>query len=273
MYKRQKHNYLATYTGLENREWANLEEIPKDLQNAVIAVEDIRFYQHNGVDFRRLLGSFISNLTSSSTQGGSTITQQLVKNELLTNERSYKRKLQEAYLAMELEQTYSKDEILEAYLNAIPLGGTVYGVKAAAKDYFGKELSDLTLRQMICIASITQNPTKYNPRRSTYTVTENLPALINRMNIVAERMYWSGYITEEQYNEVYVPAKEYLADECLELNEDGEWQLKEDADMVPVSYTHLDVYKRQQLWGRSRAAKLFPITSAQLTSTKNPQHT
>lgn len=253
-----KHNYLATYTGLENREWANLEEIPKDLQNAVIAVEDIRFYQHNGVDFRRLLGSFISNLTSSSTQGGSTITQQLVKNELLTNERSYKRKLQEAYLAMELEQTYSKDEILEAYLNAIPLGGTVYGVKAAAKDYFGKELSDLTLRQMICIASITQNPTKYNPRRSTYTVTENLPALINRMNIVAERMYWSGYITEEQYNEVYVPAKEYLADECLELNEDGEWQLKEDADMV-LRDGYLDTWKTEMsILETSPANSVYP---------------
>ena len=113
-----------------------MEEIPSDLQNAVIAVEDIRFYDHNGVDFRRLLGAFVSNLSSSKTEGGSTITQQLVKNELLTNERSYKRKLQEAYLAMELEKTYSKDEILEAYLNAIPLGGTVYGVKAAAKRLF-----------------------------------------------------------------------------------------------------------------------------------------
>lgn len=249
---------LATYTGLENREWANLEEIPKDLQNAVIAVEDIRFYQHNGVDFRRLLGAFVSNLSSSKTEGGSTITQQLVKNELLTNERSYKRKLQEAYLATELEKAYSKDEILEAYLNAIPLGGTVYGVKAAAKDYFGKELSDLSLREMICIAAITQNPTKYSPRRATYTKTDNLPGLINRMNIIAERMYWNGDITKEQYDEVVTPAEEYLAASCLEQNEDGTWRLKEDTKMV-LKDGYLDTWKAEMnILSESPVNSLYP---------------
>lgn len=211
-------SYITTYTGLENRDVASLDEIPDDLKNAVIAVEDIRFYEHNGVDFRRLLGAFVSNLSSSKTEGGSTITQQLVKNTLLTNERSYKRKLQEAYLATELEKKYTKDEILQAYLNAIPLGGTIYGVKTAAHDYFNKELSELNLREMICIAAITQNPTRYNPRTATYTHPEYLPDLINRMNIVAERMYWDGMITEEQYNEVMVPASEYLADESTSDN-------------------------------------------------------
>lgn len=235
---------LATYTGLENREWANLEEIPKDLQNAFIALEDIRFYDHNGVDFRRLVGAFFSNVSTNSSQGGSTITQQLVKNELLTNERSYKRKLQEAYLATELESTYSKDDILEAYLNAIPLGGLVYGVKAAAKDYFNKDLSSLTLKEMICIASITQNPTKYNPRRATYTKPENLPGLINRMNIDAERMYWNGNITKEQYDEISTPSEEYLAPECLEQDSDGKWKLKEGADMV-LREGFLDTWKAE----------------------------
>ena len=218
---------LATYTGSQNRDYATLDEIPEDLRNAVIAVEDIRFYDHNGVDFRRLVGAFLSNLSSGKVEGGSTITQQLVKNKLLSNERSYKRKLQEAYLATELEKKYSKDEILEAYLNAIPLGGTVYGVKTAAKDYFAKDLSELNLREMILIASITQNPTKYNPRLATYKYPEHLPDLINRMNIVAERMYWDGMITEEQYNEVMIPSADYLAPECLEPGYTGDKILKD----------------------------------------------
>ncbi len=235
---------LATYTGLENREWAKLEEIPKGLQDAVIDLEDIRFRTHTGVDFRRLMGAFVSNMSEGKSEGGSTITQQLVKNELLTSERSYKRKLQEAYLAMELENTYSKDEILEAYLNAIPLGGTVYGVKAAAKDYFNKELSQLTLKEMICIASITQNPSRYNPRRATYTRTEYLPDLINRMNIDAERMYWNGDITKEQYDEVMTPLQVYLADECIEQDADGNWKLKEGAKKV-LREGYLDTWKAE----------------------------
>lgn len=235
---------LATYTGLENREWANLEEIPKGLQDAVIDLEDIRFRTHNGVDFRRLMGAFVSNMSEGKSEGGSTITQQLVKNELLTNERSYKRKLQEAYLAMELENTYSKDDILEAYLNAIPLGGTVYGVKAAAKDYFNKELSQLTLKEMICIASITQNPSRYNPRRATYVKPEYLPGLINRMNIDAERMYWNGDITKEQYDEVVTPLQVYLADECIEQDSDGKWKRKDGVDMV-LREGYLDTWKAE----------------------------
>lgn len=203
-------NLLATYTGSENRDWAYLENVPENLQNAIIAVEDVRFYDHNGVDFRRLVGAFASNLSSSKVEGGSTLTQQLVKNRLLTNERSYKRKLQEAYLALQLENKYSKDEILEWYLNTIPLGGTVYGVKTAAKDYFGKELGDLTLKETVCIAAITQSTTKFNPRRATYSFPENLPYLIDRMNIVAERMLWAGMISQEEYESAYVPADQYL---------------------------------------------------------------
>lgn len=205
-------NLLATYTGSENRDWTYLEEVPENLQNAVIAVEDIRFYDHNGVDFRRLVGAFASNLSSSKVEGGSTITQQLIKNRLLTNERSYKRKLQEAYLAMQLENKYSKDDILEWYLNTIPLGGTVYGVKTAAKDYFGKSLDQLNLKEIVCIAAITQSTTKFNPRRATYSFPENLPYLIDRMNIVAERMLWADMISQEEYDTAYIPAEEYLDD-------------------------------------------------------------
>ena len=201
----QNGNLLATYTGSENRDWATLDEIPEDLQKAFVAVEDIRFYSHNGVDLRRIMGALVSNVTSGSSQGGSTITQQLIKNRLLTSEWSYKRKLQEAYLAIELEKRYTKDQILEYYLNTIPLGGTVYGVKAAAKDYFGKELSELNLKEMVCLAAVTQYPHAYNPRRATYVAPENLGDLQNRMNKVTERMYAAGFITKEQYDETFVP--------------------------------------------------------------------
>jgi penicillin-binding protein 1A len=201
----QNGNLLATYTGSENRDWATLDEIPEDLQNAFIAVEDIRFYSHNGVDLKRIMGALVSNLTSSSVQGGSTITQQVVKNSLLSSERSYKRKLQEAYLSIELEKRYTKEQILEAYLNTIPLGGTIYGVKAAAKDYFGKDLSELNLKEMVCLAAVTQYPHAYNPRRATYVAPENLGDLQNRMNMVTERMYAAGFITKEQYDETFVP--------------------------------------------------------------------
>ncbi len=207
----QEGNLLVTYWGQENRDWASINDIPKNLQSAVIAVEDIRFYEHNGIDFRRLAGAFAANLSSSTVEGGSTITQQLIKNKLLTNERSYKRKLQEAYLAMQLENKYSKDEILEAYLNTIPLGGKIYGVKTAAKEYFDKELSQLNLKEMVCIAAITQSSTKFNPRRATYVKPEDLPYLIDRMNIITERMLWNKMITQEEYNATYIPNDVYLS--------------------------------------------------------------
>ena len=137
---------ITAYRGSENRIWANFDEIPDQLAKAFVAVEDARFYTHNGIDIKRIIGAFVSNLQNNSTQGGSTITQQLVKNKLLSTEQSYKRKIQEAYLSVELEKKYSKDQILEWYFNTIPLGESNYGVKAAAKDYYDKDLSELTLR-------------------------------------------------------------------------------------------------------------------------------
>jgi len=192
---------IGTFTGLENRDWASLDEIPKLLQEAVISVEDTRFYNHNGIDFKRIVGAFISNFTSDTVQGGSTITQQLIKNQLLTSERSYKRKIQEAKLAMELEEKYTKDQILEAYLNTIPLGGSNYGVKAAAKDYFGKDLKDLSLREIACLAGITRYPYAYNPRTVYFgsddpsVTAKRKIALDDRITTVLDNMYNGGYIT------------------------------------------------------------------------------
>lgn len=188
---------ITTYAGMENREYATLDEIPMLLQQAVIATEDVRFYYHSGVDLKSLISAFMSNLTNDSVRGGSTITQQLIKNQLLSPERSYKRKIQEASLALELEEKYTKDQILEAYLNTIPLGGTNYGVKAAAKDYFGKELDELNLKEIACIAGITQYPWAYNPRRAYY-VTHDTEALESRIKHVLNQMYKAGYITQEE---------------------------------------------------------------------------
>lgn len=189
---------ITMYSGIENRSWASIDEIPEMLQNAFIATEDARFYSHPGVDIKRIVGAFVGNFTSGGSQGASTITQQLIKNRMLTPERSYKRKIQEAYLALVLEKNYEKPLILEAYLNDINLAQSNYGVKSAAKDYFGKELSELTIRECAMLAGITQNPSKYDPRRNFYV--RNTPEVTNnRTDTVLSRMRDNGYISNEEY--------------------------------------------------------------------------
>ncbi len=188
---------LTEYYGYEYRVWASLDEMPEDLQNAFIAIEDVRFKAHNGVDFKRILGAFISNIKSGSVQGASTITQQLIKNRILTPERSYKRKIQEAYLAMQLEKRYTKKQILEAYLNTIWLDRSVYGVKAAAEYYFGKKPSELNLKECAVLAGMTQNPSYYSPYNKNQ---ENFERTNKRANLVLSLMYEEGFITEQEYN-------------------------------------------------------------------------
>lgn len=193
-------NLITEYKGLEHRIWASLDEIPQDLIDAFIATEDVRFMAHNGLDYKRLVGAFINNLLSETVQGGSTITQQLIKNTLLSPEQTYKRKIQEAYLALQLEQEYTKQEILEAYLNTIYLGSGNYGVKAAAMNYFGKELKDLTLRECAVIAGITKNPYYYDPRLNFYT--RNRPEVTyKRANLVLTLMYENGFINRSEYEQ------------------------------------------------------------------------
>ncbi len=201
---------ITEYKGIENRVMVSIEAMPLYLQQAFVAVEDARFYTHTGVDLKRIVGAFVSNLTSSSTQGGSTITQQLIKNTLLSSEQSYKRKIQEAYLALQLETTYSKDEILECYLNTIWLGESYYGVQTAAEGYFGKQLSELTLRECAILAGTCNSPYYYNPRRNFYTRQKegvDYPAITNnRTNYVLRCMYENQFITYEQYQEALNPA-------------------------------------------------------------------
>lgn len=200
-------NLLSTFAGLEYRDWADIGEIPDMLKNAVVAIEDVRFYKHNGVDYKRLFAAVVGSLSASSDAGGSTITQQLVKNKLLTNEVSYKRKIQEAYLALNIEKVLKKDKILEAYLNDVYLGQSNYGMKAAAKDYFGKALSELTIRECAMLAGMIQSPSTTDPRKNTYerTYTTGGHAGQNKMDVtnartdkVINRMYGAGVISKAQ---------------------------------------------------------------------------
>ena len=196
-------NLITDYKGTEDRIMVSIDEIPRMLQNAFIAVEDARFYQHNGVDVKRIFGALVANFTTGSTQGGSTITQQLIKSTVLSSEQSYKRKLQEAYLAMELETRYTKEQILESYLNTIFLGGSYYGVKVAAYGYFGKDLNELTLRECAMLAGMTRSPNYYNPRRNFYTRNtegSNTPAITNnRTDYVLRQMLENGLISSQEY--------------------------------------------------------------------------
>ena len=207
-------NLITDYKGTEDRIMVSISEIPVMLRNAFIAVEDARFYQHNGVDVKRIVGALVSNFTAGTSQGGSTITQQLIKNTMLSDEYSYKRKLQEAYLAMELETRYTKDQILESYLNTIFLGGSYYGVKVAAYGYFGKELSELTLRECAMLAGMTRSPNYYNPRRNFYTRntegSKTADITNNRTNYVLRQMRENGLITTQEYEAALDPSTAYV---------------------------------------------------------------
>ena len=185
-----------------NRMPVTIDQIPLDLQHAVVAIEDERFYEHNGIDIRGILRAGVVGITTGHfSEGASTITQQLIKNNVFTdwvNESTlerFERKFQEWYLALELEkQIKDKDVILQNYLNTINLGNGNYGVQAAAQDYFGKDVSDLTLSECTVLAGITQNPTKYNP-------VINPENNAKRRQEVLDHMLDQEYITKEQYDE------------------------------------------------------------------------
>ena len=185
-------NEIANIHATENRMPVKLSQIPKDLQNAFIAVEDARFYEHSGIDPRGILRAAWANITGGGvTEGGSTITQQLAKNAYLTPERTMKRKIQEMFLALQLEREYTKQEILEFYLNQIYFGQGAYGVEAAAKTYFGKDVSALTLNECAMLAGIPKSPNYYSP-------FNNLEAAKARRATVLEQMAKYHYISDSE---------------------------------------------------------------------------
>lgn len=199
-------NYIDNLPTDEERYRISLDEMPTYLKDAYVAIEDERFYTHNGIDIKRTLGSALNSAIylftgNGNIQGGSTLTQQLIKNTLLTNDVKIERKIREIYLAISLENKLSKDQILEAYLNTIPLGGKVYGVEAAAKYYFEKSAMDLTLPECAFLAGLTQAPTTYGPYYPDNI--EDPTVYLDRTKTVLMKMRDLGKITEEEYNEAY----------------------------------------------------------------------
>ena len=202
-------NFLYEY-GKEKRTKITYNQVPKVLEHAFIATEDSHFYEHFGIDLKRTAKAIFVNVTGDfGSQGGSTITQQVIKNSFLSPEKTIKRKVQEWDLAYQLEKKYSKQDILMMYLNKIYLGNRSYGVAAAAKNYYGIESDDLkkmTLAQAAMIAGLTQSPNNYDP-----TIRENKEAATERRHIVLSSMLRDGYITEKQMKEAEkVPVTEGL---------------------------------------------------------------
>lgn len=176
------------------REHVELKDVPKNMRNAVLATEDNRFYDHGAIDYKRLFGAIGKNLTGGfGSQGASTLTQQVVKRAFLSEEKSIGRKAQEAYLSYRLEQEYSKDEIFQMYLNKIYYSDGVYGVKAAAKYYFNKDLKDLNLAEEAYLAGLPQVPNLYN-------IYDNPKQAENRKNTVLYLMHYHNRISDKEYN-------------------------------------------------------------------------
>lgn len=192
----------------ENRKWASIEDIPEDLQHAFVAIEDERFYKHNGVDLKRTFAAVLNfvNPSSNDTFGGSTITQQVIKNLSGDDEQTVSRKVQEIRRAWYVEREYKKDQILEVYLNTIYLSRSCYGVQTAAEYYFSKDLSELSLLECASIAAITNLPSYYDP-------VSNPENNMKRANLVLDKMLEWEYITKAEYD----AAKK----EKLQLNMNG----------------------------------------------------
>lgn len=188
--------YQTLYLNSENRIWTDLEDIPKYLQEAAIAIEDKRFEKHHGVDWKGTTRAIVYTLFGKNVQGGSTITQQLVKNVTGDNEVTVKRKITEIYRALELEKRYEKDEILEAYLNEVFFGQSCYGVVTASRMYFNKDVSDLTLAECASLMGITNNPSMYDPTLSSWTRENNRERQLTILGAMLEQ----GKISQEEYD-------------------------------------------------------------------------
>ena len=190
-------NNELIYQGSRNNEWANIEDISDYLINATIAVEDKNFYKHNGFDYLRIIKAMYLNIKNGAiVQGASTISQQYIKNLYLDFDQTWERKIEEAFLTLELEVHYEKDEILEGYLNTINYGQGNMGIVNASSYYFNKKPSELTLEEAIMLAGISKNPGAYNP-------VSDYDACINRAKIVAQAMLNNEYIDEETYNSLF----------------------------------------------------------------------
>ncbi len=192
IYDRTGQIILYDIHGEERRTIIPFNEIPGVVKDATIVAEDRDFYKHRGIDFKAIVRAFLSNLTSDSLQGGSTITQQFVKKSILSDERTLTRKIKEAILALELERRYSKDEILNFYLNQIPYGSNAYGIEAAAQTFFSKKANDLTLSEAVLLASLPKATSYYSP------YGEHRDELITRQHNILNKMAELNYISSAE---------------------------------------------------------------------------
>ena len=201
---------LTNLSSTENRVWVDYADIPKDMEHAAVAIEDKRFYKHKGVDWYRTTGAFINMFLSMKNDfGGSTITQQLIKNLTKQDDITVQRKLLEIFQALEFEKSYDKEEIMEWYLNIVYFGEGCNGVYTAAETYFGKEPKDLTLAECASIIGITNNPSKYDP----FISRENNKT---RQETILKQMYEQGYISKEQYDEAMAQELVFVRSESEE---------------------------------------------------------
>lgn len=249
-------NNKEFFRGNGSKEWIDLKDIDKDLINATISTEDKRFYKHNGFDYIRIIKSFFVNLKSMSIEeGASTITQQYARNLYLTFDRTYKRKIKEAYLAFKMEINYSKDEILEGYLNTINYGNGVFGIENAAHYYFNKSAKDLSLAEASMLAGIPKYPQEYSP-------INNIKSAKKRQKQILYNLYRDKYITKEEmkkaYKEelIYYGKKETLNLTTLMYYKDAVMDELNDLKIIPNDYlnnnsikiyTNLDLDAQQNL--------------------------
>ncbi|MBN2879325.1 MAG: PBP1A family penicillin-binding protein [Clostridia bacterium] len=219
----------------ENRTYVSIDKIPDHVVNAFIAIEDTRFYEHDGIDFIRFFGSLLANIKSMSfSQGFSTISQQLIKNTHLSSEKIINRKVQEMYLAVKLEQNYTKDQIMEMYLNYIYFGNGAYGIEAAALSYFNKDVSELTISEGAMLAGVIKATATYAPHI-------NLDKSITRRNLVLKQMLTYGYITEAQYQQAINEAPQLAVSRPgnTEYGQFVDYALEEASEILGMSYEEM----------------------------------
>ena len=250
---------LIADLGSEKRESVTADNIPLNLVNAITSIEDKRFFKHRGIDVYRILGAAFNNFTSSSTQGGSTLDQQLIKLAYFStseSDQTLKRKAQEAWLALQMERKYTKEEILTFYINKVYMGNGNYGMLTAAKSYYGKDLKDLSIAQLALLAGIPQAPSQYDP----YT---NPDAAQSRRDTVLAEMYENGNITKDEYDTaVATPVTDglqtltetssydaYLDNYIKEVIEEVSDKTGQDIYSAGLKvYTNVDTDVQQYLW-------------------------
>ena len=251
-----------------NRTYVGKDQIPQNMADAFVAIEDERFYEHNGIDIKAIIRAGVSAIkTRHLGQGGSTITQQLLKNNVFegwVNEESnmvkIKRKIQEQYLALELEKRMSKEDILELYMNSINLGQNTLGVQAASMRYFNKSVSELNLSECAVIAGITQNPSKYNPISHPENNAE-------RRQKVLKNMLEQGYITQSEYD---VAAKDDVYSRIKTINEETETESINSYFVDALIDQVIEVLMTEKGYNETQAYNLVYSGGLQIYTTQDP---